>query len=170
MARLLINVPRNSWSILNRPRPLNFLGGERVTEVSSGDIERLVRDISAGKTAKDEKLGKRRRIIVRGGEGAARKVARDLSAVFNFAIRRKIAINTPCDTAAIRKTDNRRERYLSIEEVKRLGHALETLESQGVNPKALNITRLSRQGVGPLRRRCFVWAVAHGLGSAQSGR
>ncbi|RWE53345.1 site-specific integrase [Mesorhizobium sp.] len=125
-----------------RNHVIPLLGTKRVTEVSAGDIERLVRDITAGKTAKDEKLGKRRRIIVRGGEGAARKVARDLSAVFSFAIRQKIATDNPCDTAAIRKTDNHRERYLSIEEVKRLGQVLEALQSQGVNQKALNITRL----------------------------
>ncbi|RJT22092.1 DUF4102 domain-containing protein [Mesorhizobium waimense] len=125
-----------------RNHVIPLLGAKRVTEVSAGDIERMVRDITAGKTAKDEKRGKRRRIIVRGGEGAARKVARDFSAVFSFAIRQKVAISNPCDTAAIRKTDNRRERYLSIDEVKRLGQALETLQSQGVNQKALDISRL----------------------------
>ncbi|ANL74072.1 integrase family protein [Rhizobium phaseoli] len=119
-----------------------LLGTKRATEVAASDVERMVRDITAGKTAKDEKGGPRRRIIVRGGEGAARKVARDLSAVFSFAIRQKIVAANPCDIAAIRKTDNRRSRYLSIEEVRRLGQALETLQAQGVNPKALNITRL----------------------------
>lgn len=119
-----------------------LLGTKRANEVTASDVERMVRDITAGKTAKDEKVGPRRRIIVRGGEGAARKVARDLSAVFSFAIRQKIVAANPCDIAAIRKTDNRRSRYLSIEEVRRLGQALETLQAQGVNPKALNITRL----------------------------
>ncbi|RWO54142.1 site-specific integrase [Mesorhizobium sp.] len=119
-----------------------LLGTKRVTDVGAGDIERMVRDIENGKTAKDEKQAKRRRIIVRGGAGAARKVARDLSAVFSFAIRRKIVAANPCETAAIRKTDNRRTRYLSIEEVRRLGQALETLQAEGVNPKALDIARL----------------------------
>jgi integrase len=119
-----------------------LLGTKRVTEVTAGDVERMVRDIAAGKTAKDEKSAHRRRIIVRGGEGAARKVARDLSAVFSFAIRQKIVTANPCEIAAIRKTDNRRSRYLSIEEVGRLGKALDSLEAQSVNSKALNITRL----------------------------
>lgn len=119
-----------------------LLGTRRVTEVTAADVERMVRDITVGKTAKDEKVAHRRRIIVRGGEGAARKVARDLSAVFSFAVRQKIVTANPCEIAAIRKTDNRRSRYLSLEEVKRLGHALEALQAQGVNPKALNITRL----------------------------
>ncbi|BCH22071.1 tyrosine-type recombinase/integrase [Mesorhizobium sp. L-8-3] len=120
-----------------------LLGNRRVTEVTASDIERMVRDITAGKTAKDEKQGKRRRIIVRGGDGAARKVARDVSAMFTWAIRSlKIVTTNPCETAAIRKTDNRRTRYLSLDEVERLGKALEVLQSEGVNPKALDITRL----------------------------
>ena len=119
-----------------------LLGGKRITEVNATDIERMVRDIAKGATAKDEIKGPRQRIIVRGGEGAARKVARDLSAVFSFAVRRGLSPGNPIDKAAIRKTDNQRTRYLSINEVHRLGDALEQLEGEGVNPMALNICRL----------------------------
>ena len=119
-----------------------LLGNRRVSEVTAHDIERMVRDVGAGKTAKDEKLATRRRIVVRGGDGAARKVARDTSAMFTFAIRRLIVSSNPCQAAAIRKTDNRKTRYLSLDEVKRLGQALETLQTQGTNPKALDICRL----------------------------
>jgi hypothetical protein len=52
-----------------------LLGRKRVSEVDAGEIERFVMKVTAGKTARDEKLGPRKRIIVRGGEGAARKVA-----------------------------------------------------------------------------------------------
>ena len=119
-----------------------LLGSKRVTDVTPTDVERMVRDIAAGKTARDEKPADGRRIIVRGGDGAARKVVRDLSAVFTFATRRGIIPANPCDMAAVRKTDNRRTRYLSIEEVRRLGEALDRLQADGVNPKALDITRL----------------------------
>lgn len=119
-----------------------LLGKKRVSEVGAGDIERFVRDVGGGKTAKDEKAGPRVRIIVRGGDGAARKVVRDLSAVFSFAVRRGILPSNPCDTAAVRKTDNRRERYLTLDEVARLGKAFDALEGEGVNPKALAIARL----------------------------
>jgi hypothetical protein len=98
-----------------------LLGRKRVSEVGAGEIEKLVRDVAAGKTAKDEVVGPRKRIRVRGGEGAARKVVRDLSAVFSFAGRRGIVPENPCARAAVRKTDNRRERYLTLDEVKRLG-------------------------------------------------
>lgn len=119
-----------------------LLGHKRVTEVNAGDVERFVRDVTAGKTSRDEKVGPRKRIIVRGGEGAARKVVRDLSAVFSFAIRSEIMERNPCETAAVRKTDNQRERFLTLDEVTRLGAALDQLEVHGVNPKAVNIARL----------------------------
>jgi integrase len=119
-----------------------LLGHKRVTEINPGDIERFARDVATGKTARDEKVGPRKRIIVRGGEGMAVKVVRDLSAVFSFAMRREIMSRNPCLTAAVRKTGGARERFLTLEEVARLGAALDELEQEGANPKALNIARL----------------------------
>jgi integrase len=119
-----------------------LLGHKRITEINPGDIERFARDVAAGKTARDEKIGPRKRLIVRGGEGIAAKVVRDLSAVFSFAMRREIVSRNPCQTAAVRKTGGARERFLTLEEVSRLGAALDELERDGANPKASNIARL----------------------------
>lgn len=119
-----------------------LLGHKRLTEVGAGEIERFVRDVGAGKTAKDEKVGPRKRVIVRGGDGAARKVVRDLSAVFSFALRRGIIHENPVERAAVRKTDNRRERFLTLEEVSRLGAAFDEIEAAGTNAKAVAIVRL----------------------------
>lgn len=119
-----------------------LLGTKRVSEVTEADVERFARDVARGKTAKDEKVEKRKRIIVRGGDGAARKVVRDLSALFSFAQRQRIVPANPVATASVRKTDNRRERFLSLEEVKRLGAALEAVEAEGANPMAINQARL----------------------------
>jgi integrase len=119
-----------------------LLGHRRASEINAGDIEAFVADVTAGKTASDEKIGPRKRVIVRGGAGAARKVVRDLSAVFSFARRNEIVSRNPCDTAAVRKTDNQNDRFLTLEEVTRLGAALDELEEEGVNLKALNIARL----------------------------
>lgn len=110
---------------------LPLLGHKRVTEVGAGEIKRFVRDVGAGKTAKDEKIAPRKRIIVRGGDGAARKVVRDLSAVFSFDVRRGITPDNPVERAAIRKTDTRRERFLTLEEVSRIGHAFDEVEAAG---------------------------------------
>lgn len=119
-----------------------LLGIKRVSEVNVGEIERFFRDVATGKSASDAKIGHRKRIVVRGGDGAARKVFRDLSAVFSFAVRRGIVETNPCEKAVVRKTDNRRERFLSIDEIKQLGTALDELEAEGMNLKALSITRL----------------------------
>ena len=48
-----------------------LLGHRRVSEINAGDIETFVADVTAGRTAHDEKIGPRRRIVVRGGAGAA---------------------------------------------------------------------------------------------------
>ena len=119
-----------------------LLGRRRVSEVGPGEIERFVRDVSLGKSAKNEVTGPRKRIIVRGGDGAARKVVRDLSAVFSFAARRKIVPENPCANAAVRKTDNRRDRYLTLEELARLGEAFDAVTASGANAKAVAIAKL----------------------------
>lgn len=125
-----------------RHHVIPLLGNRRARDVTSGDIERFAADVIAGKTAKNEKVGTRKRIIVKGGPGASRKVVSDLSAVFSFARRSKIVIENPCQYAAVRKTDNHKTRYLTLEEVARLGQALDELEAGGTNPKATNIARL----------------------------
>ena len=62
------------------------LGKMRVREVGKGDVERLLRDVAAGKTATDEKTGFRGRSIVTGGKGAASKTVALLSTIFKFAM------------------------------------------------------------------------------------
>ena len=125
-----------------RHHAVPLLGHRRAPAINAGDIEKFVADVTSGRTARDEKVGPRKRIIVRGGAGAARKVVRDLSAVFSFALRSEIVQRNPCETAAVRKTDNQRERFLTLDEVTRLGAALDELEREGVNRKATNIARL----------------------------
>ena len=119
-----------------------LLGNRRARDVTSGDIERFAADVAAGKTATNEKVGPRKRIIVRGGPGASRKVVRDLSAVFSFAKRSEIVERNPVENAAVRKTDDQKTRFLTLEEVSRLGSALDELERDGTNIKAINIARL----------------------------
>ncbi len=119
-----------------------LLGSKRISDINAGDIEKFVKDVAEGKTASDQKAGAHSRIIVRGGDGAARKVVRDLSALLSFAIRRELLDRNPVERAAVRKVDNQRDRYLTIEELKRLGKAFENLEARGVNPKAITIARL----------------------------
>jgi integrase len=134
-----------------------LIGKRRVSELNEGDIEAFARAVAAGKTAKDEKKGARQRVIVKGGDGAARKVVRDLSAVFAFGIRRRIVSTNPVAAAGVRKTDNKRERFLSLAEVQRLGKALDDLESgaRGVDKRGDPLPAINKKGVDIAR----LWAL-----------
>jgi integrase len=118
-----------------------LLGKKRLADLTEGDVERFARDVAARRTARTVRFGARTR-IVRGGEGAARKVIRDLSALISFAQHERLIVHNPVATSNVRKTDNRRERYLTLAELGRLGAALEEIEAAGANPKAVAIIRL----------------------------
>jgi integrase len=138
---------RNTLARL-RHHVVSLLGNRRVADLGPGEIERFFKDVAEGRSSDHWKgpAGKTKRptvIKVRGGEGAARKVVRDLSAVLTFARRREIIVNNPVESAAVCKVDGRRTRFLTVQEFQQLGAALESLESDsGLNPKALNIVRL----------------------------
>ncbi len=118
-----------------------LIGRKKISEVRVGDVEQMMRDVKAGKTAKDEKKGARSRVLVRGGAGAATRAVRDLSSLFTFAIRQELATANPC--SAVKKApDKRRTRFLTLEEIKQLGAALTALEVDGANAKAVAIMRL----------------------------
>ena len=125
-----------------RHHVVRLLGHKRINELTAGDIERFFRDVEQGKSRKDQKIGHRKRIVVRGGPGAARKAFRDLSAMYSFAVRRGLVDSNPCEKAVVKKTDGRRTRFLSLAEIRKLGEACDKLEEEGFNPKALNITRM----------------------------
>ncbi|MBP7340138.1 site-specific integrase [Niveispirillum sp.] len=117
------------------------LGTKKVTEVGPADVERMIRAVTNGKTAKDEKVGPRARVIVKGGRGAAAKVVRDLSGVFAFAKRHRIVAENPCESAK-KPTDNKRETFLSLDELSKIGAALDTVAAEGANRMAVDIIRL----------------------------
>ncbi len=124
-----------------RNHAVQLLGKRKITEISVRDIERVVQDVTAGKTARTLNAGSRRQSIFRGGPGAAAKVTRDLSAVFTFAIREGLMSVNP-SLSARKPKDGQRDRYLKMDEIVRLGAALETVESEGANKMATDIIRL----------------------------
>ncbi len=136
--------PRTKKNTIARLRNhvVPLLGNKRANELTPGDMEKFVADVTAGKTARDVVVGPRKRIIVTGGAGGATKVFCDLSAVFSFAVRREIITRNPCVSAAVRRTGNNNERNLSLDELTRLGKALSELEQEGANRKAIDIARL----------------------------
>jgi integrase len=125
-------------NIANHIRPL--LGKLRVQDVTSEHVDKFLRDVQGGVTAKDEKLGTRSRRIVRGGSGVANRCAALLSKMFNLAERWRMRPpgSNPC--RGLEKFKERKvERFLSSEELGRLGDAL---RSYDLSPYAVAAIKL----------------------------
>jgi integrase len=116
-----------------------LLGHMRIDEVSAEVVARAVRDIGAGKTARDTKTVKPHgRRIVRGGAIAANRALAVLSKMFNLAeiwgLRSQGS--NPCRHVT-RFAENRRQRFLSRDEFARLGQAMAQAEAGMVSKTAL---------------------------------
>ena len=132
-----------------------LIGALRVSEVERQDVARVMRDIAAGKTARDEKTKLQGRRIVRGGEIVANRVHALLSKMFQLAEDWKFrpAGSNPCRRAK-RFLEHKVERFLTAEELARLGNALDAAKSGRlvINPEAKAPERRKRGGqrkVGP---------------------
>lgn len=108
-----------------------LLGRKRISEVERGDIERFMRDVANGKTAVDEKTGKHGRARVTGGKGAATRTVRLLGGVFSYAVARGYIETNPRVGVKV-YVDGKGERFLSAEELKRLGDAMREAETVGL--------------------------------------
>lgn len=132
-----------------------LIGTLKASEIERHDIARVMRDIAAGKTAKDEKTKVQGRRIVRGGEIVANRVHALLSKMFQLAEDWKFrpAASNPC-RGAKRFAEHKVERYLSTEELTRLGNALNAAKSSRlvVDPSAKAPAKRKRGGqerIGP---------------------
>lgn len=99
-----------------------------------------MRDVADGKTAVDERTKLRGRAIVRGGTGTANKAVALLGAIYSFAVDRGLVDTNPV-TGVKRYREGRRERYLSVAELERLGNAIQAAAQKEL-PGALTAIRL----------------------------
>lgn len=118
-----------------------ILGARLASEIRTDDVSRLIRRVTGGDTAKSMPGRPRGRIIVRGGPGAARKVASDLSMIFAYAIDRGVVAANPV-TTAVKPRAGKRQDYLRPDQMQKLGAAFEQLEEEGVNKRGTDILRL----------------------------
>ena len=66
-----------------------LLGKKRISEVTSADVSKFLRDIANGKARRDHKTAKKRgRSIVKGGKGTATRTVRFLGGIFTYAVKR----------------------------------------------------------------------------------
>jgi integrase len=110
-------------------RPL--LGRKRIGAVSRADVERFLRDVAQGKTAREKNTGKRGRSIVKGGRGTATRTVRLLGGIFTYAVRRDYVQANPCRGVQLYK-DGTGDRFLKPEEFRRLGETLKLAETEGL--------------------------------------
>jgi integrase len=108
-----------------------LIGGKKARDVTRADVERFQRDIAGGKTAADIKTKKHGRAIVTGGRGTATRTLRLLGGIFSFAITLGVRADNPVH--GVRKyADAEGMRFLSGEELDRLGSALREAETLGL--------------------------------------
>ncbi len=138
--------------INNHLRPL--LGKRTVLSITSADVEKLLRDIAAGRTARDQKTKRKGRSLVVGGKGSASQTVLLLSAMFSFAIRRKLRADNPV-TGVKRFPTGRCERYLSSAELEALGAAIREAETVGI-PWEPSEDKKTKHAPKPENRRTFI--------------
>lgn len=107
-----------------------LLGARRVDELHRGDLERFAGMVANGRTATNEKTAKKRgRAVVRGGKGTANRTMDLLSSMLTFAVHRNVRPDNPA--RGVRKfSTTPRERFLSLDEIARLGEAMAQLETE----------------------------------------
>jgi integrase len=108
-----------------------LLGGMKISDVKRGDIEKFMRAVATGKTATDVKTKAHGRAIVTGGKGAATRTVRLLGGIFSYAVKHEYLKENPRAGVKV-YADGKGERFLSPEEITRLGEALREAETIGL--------------------------------------
>src|ERR1700676_1804393 len=113
-------------------RPLKALIGERlVRDLVQADVNRFIRDVTIGKTARVVKThNKRGKAVVEGGAGTAARTAGLLGGILSFAVGEGIIPFNPA-RGVRRQADGARTRRLNSEDYRRLGKALKAAHDDG---------------------------------------
>lgn len=132
---------RNTERMLIARHIKPLVGKRFLLSLRRADIDKMMKDIADGKTASDQKTRLRGRSIVRGGKSAANRTLGLLSPMLEFAVEQGLRADNPARGVKKYK-EGRPARFLSNEEIARLGDALRTKEAQGANPYAIAAIRL----------------------------
>jgi integrase len=109
--------------ITTHVKPL--IGRRTVNGLNQNDIAKLQADIIAGKSAKSRKG---RGGVASGGAGVGARTIGMLRTIFEAAHRIKLVKHNPA--AGVKKhTEGKHKRFLSLDELVRLGNAMDTLEA-----------------------------------------
>jgi integrase len=110
-----------------------LLGGLRIDLITRSDVERMLRDVTAGRTAAPVPQRLHPGRLAKGGRGTAAQAVAVLGAVMSFAVARGLRDDNPA--RGVKKPPVRRmERFLSEAEIARLGEALDA-EAKATNDR-----------------------------------
>jgi integrase len=118
-----------------------LLGRRPINDISSADIRAFQRDVTAGKTAIDEKTGPHGRAIVTGGRGAATRTLGLLGAIMQYAVEQEYRRDNPV-RGVRREADQKRRIRLDEAGYRRLGKRLAAAERSGMRWQAIEAIRL----------------------------
>jgi len=118
-----------------------LLGKKRVKDLGPNDIKRFMDSVAKGKTAKTVKTGSRGLARVTGGKGTATRTVGLLGGILSFAAGEGLIERNPVQGVK-RFPDKKNERFLSPEEFKRLGDALQEAQQEGLNHYGVQGIRL----------------------------
>ncbi len=116
-----------------------LIGRRQVRALKLADIAGMQADIAAGKTAKPRGAG--RGGVTTGGAGVAARTVSTLQSLLAHAKVLNVIASNPA--VGVRKlAGKKKERRLSVAEIKRLGEAMRAAEMGGERPVALAVIRL----------------------------
>lgn len=137
--RDLKNLAFDKGRIERHIKPL--IGDVLLKDLTARTVSKFRDDVAAGKTAITVKTRKHGVARVTGGDGTATRTVRQLSAILSFGVREGFLKSNPA--FGVDKTpDNPRERYLSTEEIERLGKVLDEAEVPGIPNYGIYVIRL----------------------------
>lgn len=108
-----------------------LLGTKRVSDVSRADVQRFLKDVADGKTATTLTNEAGHRVAVTGGKGTATRTVRLLGGIFSYAVERGYIEENPRAKVKV-YADGKGERFLSPDELQRLGDTLREAETIGL--------------------------------------
>lgn len=118
-----------------------LLGKRLAQDITTSDVQRFVRDVQAGKTAKSYKTKPRGLVLVEGGPGVAARAAGLLGGIFSYAVAEGIVAANPV-RGVRRPADQKRDRRLTPTEFEALGAALAQADAEGESWQSTDSIRL----------------------------
>ncbi|MFY7759626.1 tyrosine-type recombinase/integrase [Aquidulcibacter sp.] len=116
-------------SLHSHVRPL--LGSRIAAHLKPSDLAKAQSEIAAGKTAVSALSGKKRgRLNITGGKTTASRCTIIFQAMMAWAVSRKILVAHPT-LGVVRYKIEKRERFISVDEVQKIFEATERLEKRG---------------------------------------